>query len=119
MTPPHPFRPPTLPLLPPTAPLRRVAARVIWFESADDALSDAPRFVAYTMTYGTHREMNVVRQYLSDDDLRAALALAPAGIFDPRSWAYWHARLGIFDPPPMPERTLPAPLTDEKLEPAE
>ncbi|MGE5441951.1 MAG: hypothetical protein ACM3Q0_02685 [Bacteroidota bacterium] len=45
--------------------------------------------------------------YLGDDDLREALDRAPAGIFDPRSWSYWHLVLDRWPPPPLRERMLP------------
>ena len=84
--------------------LATVAKRVIWFEKPDEALADPIRFVTYAMTYGTHEDMKVVRQHLSDDDLRETLAKAPPGIFDLRSWAYWHLKLGQYPPPPLPTR---------------
>jgi len=87
--------------------LATVAQRVIWFEPPEQALADPIRFVTYAMTYGTHQDMKVVRLYLSDDDLREALTYAPPGIFDPRSWAYWHLKLGQYPPPPLPSRRFP------------
>lgn len=44
---------------------------------------------------------------LGDEDLREALDRAPPGIFDPRSWSYWHLVLDRWPPPPLPERKLP------------
>lgn len=89
-----------------TEELAKVAQRVIWFEPPDEALADPIRFVTYAMTYGTHDDMNVIRRYLSDDELREALNHAPPGIFDPRSWAYWHLKLGHYPPPPLPTRAF-------------
>ncbi len=51
--------------------------------------------------------MKVLRGVLSDDDLREAVAEAPPGIFDARSWAYWNLTLGHWPTPALPERTLP------------
>ena len=85
------------PLLP-TNELVKVAKRVIWFEQLEESLADPVRFATYAMTYGTHEDMKVVRQYMSDDDLREALEKAPPGIPDPRSWAYWHLKLGQYPP---------------------
>src|ERR1700728_1271483 len=45
------------------------------------------------------RELNV-----SDDDFREALDHVPAGIIDPRSWAYWNSKLGRYPAPPLPVR---------------
>lgn len=83
-----------------------VARRVIWFEEPEKALADPVRFVAYAMTYALHRDMRVVREYVSDDEIRQALDSAPPGIIDPRSWAYWNLRMGRFPPPPMRKRTF-------------
>jgi hypothetical protein len=60
---------------------------VIWFEPPERALADPIRFMAYAMTYATHRDMRVLRQYVSDGDLQEALNHAPPGIIDPRSSA--------------------------------
>jgi hypothetical protein len=50
--------------------------------------------------------MQVLRRYLSDDDLREALRNAPPGIIDARSWAYWHLMLDVDPAPPIPVRNL-------------
>ena len=86
--------------------LTKVASRVIWFESPEKALSDPVRFLTYAMTYGTHEDMKVVRQHVSDEELLEALAQAPPGIFDARSWAYWNVMLGRYPTPPLPERQI-------------
>jgi len=90
--------------IPLTAETADVARRVIWFESPEQALEDPVRFIAYAFTYATHEDMNLILQYLSTEDLREALDHAPAGIIDPRSWAYWNNKIGRFPPPPLPTR---------------
>ncbi|MBF0263413.1 MAG: hypothetical protein HQL97_16430 [Magnetococcales bacterium] len=93
----------TVPLTPDTEALAR---RLVWFEEPEEALSDTCRFVAYALARATHEEMNLLRRFLTEDDLREALDHAPAGIIDPRSWAYWNARMGRYPAPPMPSRRL-------------
>lgn len=83
-----------------------VAKRVIWFESPEQSLRDTKRFIAYAMSHATFDDMQLIRQYVNDEELRAVLADAPPGIIDARSWAYWHAILGQYPPPPMPTRKL-------------
>lgn len=90
--------------LPLTREIEAISRRVVWFEPPAQAIEDAARFLAYAMTYGEDRDMREIRRYLSDDELRDALNNAPAGIFDPRSWAYWNLKLGRYPTPPMPER---------------
>jgi len=84
----------------------QIARRVIWFEEPEQALADPIRFMAYAMTYARHEDMRVIRQYVSDDEIRDALDAAPPGIIDPRSWAYWNLKMGRFPPPAMRERTF-------------
>lgn len=92
--------------LPRTPAMLAVARRVVWFEPPETALADPARFLAYAMSYGTHEDMREVRRHISDDELRAALAAAPPGIIDARSWAYWHLVVDRYPPPPLPRRRL-------------
>jgi hypothetical protein len=89
--------------LPATPELLRLAARLVWFKAAEAALRDPAHLVAHVLTYGTQDDVRTLRSHLSDSQLRAALECAPAGVFDPRSWAYWNLML---DRPatPLPER---------------
>ena len=93
--------------LPLTADLLKVAANVIWFEPPERALADPVRFLAHLMTYGTAEEVAVVMRYVSLEEFREAMERAPPGIFDERSWNYWHLMTGQHPPPPMPIRILP------------
>lgn len=83
-----------------------IARRVIWFEEPEKALADPIRFMAYAMTYAHHTDMRVIRQLVSDDEIREALDAAPPGIIDPRSWAYWNLKMGRFPPAPQRKRTF-------------
>lgn len=92
--------------IPLTPQMAEIARRIIWFEEPEKALANPVRFMAYAMTYARHRDMRVIRQYVSDDEIRQALDTAPPGIIDPRSWAYWNLKAGRFPPPPMRKRTF-------------
>jgi hypothetical protein len=94
--------------LPHNPDLLSVAPRVIWFEPAEQALTNPVRFMAYLMTYGTIKDIQVVKRYLDLDDFREALDHAPPGIIDERSWAYWNTVVGRYPAPPMPRRFIPA-----------
>lgn len=91
----------SIPVTPQTA---EVARRIIWFEEPEKALADPVRFMAYAMTYAHHTDMRVIRQFVSDDEIREALDAAPPGIIDPRSWAYWNLKVGRFPAPPQHKR---------------
>jgi hypothetical protein len=86
---------------------RALAARLVWFESAEMALAQPLRFLAYAFANGRDCDMRIVRSHLSDDALRYALQNAPPGIIDAKSWAYWHVMLAMGDAPALPERQLP------------
>ena len=85
---------------------RKLARRMIWFEPPAEALADPIRFMAYVMAHATPEDLAVIRRYVSDADFREALDKAPAGISDPRSWAYWNSKMGRYPAPPLPRRRL-------------
>lgn len=93
--------------LPRTQELLDVAQRLVWFDPPERGLADTVRFLAYFMTYGTVRDLAVVRKYLDLDDFREALDQAPPGIIDKRSWAYWNIMAGRYPVPAMPQRVIP------------
>jgi hypothetical protein len=92
--------------LPLNTELEVIARRVIWFEEPEQSLGDSNRFLAYAMTYASFEDMTAIRKYVTDDELREALQNAPPGVIDPRSWSYWHLKLGQFPAPAMPTRQL-------------
>ena len=87
--------------------LLRVARRVVWFQPPEDTLRDRVLFLNHAMTYGTIEELRVVRSHFDDDELRATLRRAHAGVFNARSWSYWHLMLDLGTPPPLPKRRIP------------
>lgn len=92
--------------LPNTKELLAVAKATAWFKSPEEALQWPEHLIAHVLTYGTHDHVATLRRYVSDDQLLAALVDAPPGIYDSRSWAYWHVVLGKCPPPPLPTRNL-------------
>lgn len=104
--------------IPVTPQTTQVARRIIWFEEPVKALANPVRFMAYAMTYAHYKDMRVIRQHVSDDEIRQALDTAPPGIIDPRSWAYWNLKMGRFPPPPQRRRTFgdsPAVRSDSSM----
>ena len=87
--------------------LEQVAKRLFWWKEPAEALADPNRFLAQVMTYGTVEDLIVVERYFPDSALRDVLADPPPGVFDPRSWSYWHVRFGLKPPPELPKRRLP------------
>ena len=58
------------------------------------------------MTHGTVADLRVARAHFTDDQLRQALRSGLPGVFDARSWSYWHTVLDVHPVPPLPIRRL-------------
>lgn len=86
--------------------LEHVAKRLFWWKSPGEALVDPHRFVAQVMVYGTAEDLAVARLHFPESAFRQVLAAPPSGLFDPRSWAYWHLVFGLEAPPEPPRRRL-------------
>lgn len=90
--------------LPATPELLAVAERVVWFKGPSDALADTVHFLAHVMTYGTPEDLRALQGVVGPNEFAEALDHAPSGIFDPRSWAYWHLKCGRTPVPSLPVR---------------
>lgn len=75
--------------------LEEVAKRLFWWKPPAEALADSNRFLAQVMTYGTIEDLAVVNRHFPESAFREVLANPPAGVFDPRSWSYWHLRFDL------------------------
>jgi hypothetical protein len=87
--------------------LQKVAKRVVWFKSPDDAVKDVKLFLAHVMTYGTLSDIATTLHHFSEDDFEAVLKDPPPGVFDRRSWIYWNVRYHREPVPPLPKRKIP------------
>mgnify|MGYP001608610284 CR=1 FL=1 len=91
--------------------LKSLARKYIWWQTVDEALEDPPRVIAQVMDIGDYDDVQLLAKQVGDNVLREVLTHAEAGQFRPRSWAYWHYRLGICGVgdtvPPLPTRVLP------------
>jgi hypothetical protein len=85
--------------------LRPIANRVFWWGNPDDWLDDAVRFAAQVMTFGDLDDTATVWRVLGDDLLRQVLQSPPPGVFDIKSWTYWHKHYNLAVPP-LPERKI-------------
>jgi hypothetical protein len=80
---------------------------LMWWLTPEEAWADPMRLLQQVMAIGLPEHVDEARERWSEDDFRQALRTAPPGLFDPRSWAYWHTILGMRPVPPLPERTFP------------
>jgi hypothetical protein len=108
---------PKSPANPAVAGLSSLARRLFWWKAPEEALADRHRFLAQVMTFGTWRDIEEARRHWPAKAFRDALEHAPPGVFDARSWNYWHYVLDLLpatpEPgeggpvPPLPARRLP------------
>jgi len=85
--------------------LKGIARQLFWWQAPEEALANPRRFLAQVMTLGTWDEVQQVKEAFGWDAFKDALMNAPAGVMDPRSWAYWHAFFGLPEAE-MPRRSL-------------
>jgi DNA-binding MarR family transcriptional regulator len=81
-----------------------MAKRLIWWQRAEQTLRRPERLIAQAMAVGTSEDAERVEAIFGTEAMRRVLAAAPAGIFDPRRWDYWHLRFGYGRTPPLPTR---------------
>ena len=89
------------------AALHPIAKKLFWWRSPEEALADPVRFVAQVMTLGTWNDIQEVRRVLGESWFARVLDQPPPGVFDARSWNYWHRVLKNAPPPPLPRRVIP------------
>lgn len=87
--------------------LRRIATRVVWWDTPDRVLAREGDFLCRVMALGDLTDVNYIEATYGTARLRDALSAASPGILDPRSWHYWHHRLGLGAAGPLPSRQLP------------
>ena len=86
--------------------LRRVAARLIWWQPPEVSLTQPKRLIAQVMALGAWADVRTARDIFGEGAFRDVLQEAPPGLFDLRSWFYWHHALHLLPVPPLPRRTL-------------
>ncbi|MGH9893896.1 MAG: hypothetical protein ACREA0_18310 [bacterium] len=78
--------------------LWQFAAKYIWWKTPREALRYPERVIAQVMDIGDYDDVQKLVGQLSTEYLRQLLIRAEIGQFSPRSWAYWHYRLGLAAP---------------------
>ena len=87
--------------------LMLLAQKYIWWKSLSDAADQPERVIAQVMNIGDFEDIQRLEALAGNDMLVEVLNRAEIGQFTPRSWTYWHYRLGIADidqVPPLPSR---------------
>jgi hypothetical protein len=82
-----------------------IARRVFWWGEPNDWLDDKLRFVAQVMTYGDWNDLGTINRIFGDAVFGEVLDTPPPGVFDMKSWTFWHCRCRR-EVPPLPSRGL-------------
>jgi len=82
-----------------------IAKRVFWWGNREEWLDDAIRFAAQVMTFGDWDDTVTLWRVLGDEFLKQVLHAPPPGVFDLKSWTYWHRHYQLAVPP-LPERRI-------------
>ena len=75
--------------------LLRVANKVVWYDRPEETLGDLKTFLTHLMVYGSPADVAVAEGYVPQDEFRRVLEDAPAGVFTPEAWKWWHERFGM------------------------
>ena len=90
--------------------LRMLAEKYLWWMTPDEALKRPGRILVQVMNIGDFDDVSLLLECIGEEQARHLLQHAEAGQFSPRSWHYWHYRLGLAEPgavPPLPARRIP------------
>jgi hypothetical protein len=82
-----------------------IARKVFWWGEPEEWLGDETRFLAQVMTYGDLDDIRIAINTLGTEAFRRVLENPPSGVFDIKSWTFWHVRFHL-PVPPLPERKL-------------
>ncbi len=85
----------------------KLARKYVWWQPPRQTLAEPALLVAQIMTLGVLEDVQWLLGRVSRDALRGVLRHPPVGIFNMRSWRFWHLQLGVAPIPPLPARPLP------------
>lgn len=90
--------------------LDEMSAKYLWWKTGDNSPHAPRRIIAQVMDIGDYDDVLRVLREVGEEPFRDVLAHAEAGWLKPRSWNYWHYRLGVVKPgqdvPPLPRRVF-------------
>jgi hypothetical protein len=74
----------------------------------DGVPADRLRVAAQVMVFGNLEDMREARERFGEGVFAEVLDDPPQGLFDPKSWSYWHKKIGR-NVPPLPSQAVPWP----------
>jgi transposase len=82
--------------------LRRMARKYVWWLPPAQALERPHLVASQIMNLGDYGDVRALEAVLDRERLAEVLRAAEPGRFSPRSWSYWHHRLGL-----APQKRVP------------
>jgi hypothetical protein len=82
--------------------LRSLAGKYVWWKTPEESLRFPQRVIAQVMNIGDYEDVQAMSDDQTEALLKEALLKAEAGQFSPKSWSYWHYRLGLARPGEVP-----------------
>lgn len=89
--------------------LIRLAKRYVWWKTPDEAQENPEQIMAQVMNLGDWDDACRLVHCVGQEALRQVIREAEVGMFNARSWHFWHYRLGLAElgsVPSLPERKL-------------
>jgi len=81
--------------------------RLFWWK--DPSHKDPHRIAAQVMVFGNLEDIKSVREQYGESIFEEVLSSPPLGLFDEKSWAFWHKKVGKTNIPPLPGQGVPWP----------
>ena len=72
-----------------------MAAKYIWWQQPEEAAQRPQRVMAQVMDLGTFADVRALEKAAGPAALAEVIRGAEPGWFSPRSWHFWHLRLGL------------------------
>ncbi|MCZ6673686.1 MAG: hypothetical protein O7C75_12210 [Verrucomicrobia bacterium] len=89
--------------------LEYFASKYVWWKTSEKACRNPYRVIAQVMELGDYDDLLKLMREFPIRDLIDILANAEAGLFSPKSWTYWHYKLGLSEVgqvPSLPKRKV-------------
>jgi hypothetical protein len=81
--------------------------RLFWWNNT--ASPSPERAAAQVMVMGDWNDVAEARQLYGSDIFARVLHNPPRGLFDLKSWVFWHKKTGLIPVPPLPTQPAPWP----------
>lgn len=85
--------------------IQKLAKTYVWWKKPQQALDDQNHFLCQIMRWASWDDAMTVLTFYGNEAFMKALQESPPGIFDERSWNFWHCWFGL-KTPEMPLRKI-------------